>query len=163
MKEEDLKGARGKLTKNQEIKSKTYQVMRECGECSWDSGGQGRRCVSIGGRMGLGGAVPWVLFLRVQSLWAQGGCSPQKEPFLPRKSGHAPDYTSSPSSPQSKLVLPPHRCSALPGLAPRPFLRSPKPDPPRVSLAEKCTPRPSPSATPRHRSLSQELFFYART
>ncbi|KAB0396552.1 hypothetical protein E2I00_008011, partial [Balaenoptera physalus] len=30
VKEEDLKGARGKLTKNQEIKSKTYQVMREC-------------------------------------------------------------------------------------------------------------------------------------
>lgn len=55
MKEEDLKGARGKLTKNQEIKSKTYQVMQECGECSWDSGLQGRRCVSIGGRMGLGG------------------------------------------------------------------------------------------------------------
>lgn len=32
MKEEDLKGARGNLAKNQEIKSKTYQVMRECGE-----------------------------------------------------------------------------------------------------------------------------------
>lgn len=32
MKEEDLKGARGTLGKNQEIKSKTYQVMRECGE-----------------------------------------------------------------------------------------------------------------------------------
>nr|XP_033719626.1 musculoskeletal embryonic nuclear protein 1 [Tursiops truncatus] len=30
VKEEDLKGARGKLTKNQEIKSKTYQVMQEC-------------------------------------------------------------------------------------------------------------------------------------
>lgn len=30
MKEEDLKGARWNLTKNQEIKSKTYQVMREC-------------------------------------------------------------------------------------------------------------------------------------
>ncbi|XP_021790018.1 store-operated calcium entry regulator STIMATE isoform X1 [Papio anubis] len=30
VKEEDLKGARGNLTKNQEIKSKTYQVMREC-------------------------------------------------------------------------------------------------------------------------------------
>lgn len=30
MKEEDLKGARGNLSKNQEIKSKTYQVMREC-------------------------------------------------------------------------------------------------------------------------------------
>lgn len=30
MKEEDLKGARGNLAKNQEIKSKTYQVMREC-------------------------------------------------------------------------------------------------------------------------------------
>lgn len=29
-KEEDLKGARGNLAKNQEIKSKTYQVMREC-------------------------------------------------------------------------------------------------------------------------------------
>ncbi|XP_037386468.1 musculoskeletal embryonic nuclear protein 1 [Talpa occidentalis] len=28
--EEDLKGARWNLTKNQEIKSKTYQVMREC-------------------------------------------------------------------------------------------------------------------------------------
>lgn len=34
VKEEDLKGARWNLTKNQEIKSKTYQVMRECGECS---------------------------------------------------------------------------------------------------------------------------------
>ncbi|XP_031813318.1 store-operated calcium entry regulator STIMATE [Sarcophilus harrisii] len=32
MKEEDLKGARSTLTKNQEIKSKTYQVMRECEE-----------------------------------------------------------------------------------------------------------------------------------
>ncbi|XP_069721989.1 musculoskeletal embryonic nuclear protein 1 [Phaenicophaeus curvirostris] len=30
VKEEDLKGARGKLSKNQEIKSKTYQVMKEC-------------------------------------------------------------------------------------------------------------------------------------
>ncbi|KFO25194.1 Musculoskeletal embryonic nuclear protein 1 [Fukomys damarensis] len=30
VKEEDLKGARGNLTKNQDIKSKTYQVMREC-------------------------------------------------------------------------------------------------------------------------------------
>uniref|UniRef100_A0A8C3X243 Musculoskeletal embryonic nuclear protein 1 n=1 Tax=Catagonus wagneri TaxID=51154 RepID=A0A8C3X243_9CETA len=30
VKEEDLKGARGNLAKNQEIKSKTYQVMREC-------------------------------------------------------------------------------------------------------------------------------------
>lgn len=33
MKEEDLKGARGNLAKNQEIKSKTYQVMRDYGEC----------------------------------------------------------------------------------------------------------------------------------
>lgn len=30
VKEEDLKGARGNLTKNQAIKSKTYQVMQEC-------------------------------------------------------------------------------------------------------------------------------------
>ncbi|KAM9592957.1 musculoskeletal embryonic nuclear protein 1 [Trichechus inunguis] len=30
VKEEDLKGARENLTKNQEIKSKTYQVMRDC-------------------------------------------------------------------------------------------------------------------------------------
>ncbi|XP_055985163.1 musculoskeletal embryonic nuclear protein 1 [Sorex fumeus] len=30
MKEEDLKGARRSLGNNQEIKSKTYQVMREC-------------------------------------------------------------------------------------------------------------------------------------
>lgn len=29
VKEEDLKGARGSLSKNQEIKSKTYQVMRD--------------------------------------------------------------------------------------------------------------------------------------
>lgn len=35
MKEEDLKGARGNLTKNQEIKSKTYQVMRQCGKSPW--------------------------------------------------------------------------------------------------------------------------------
>lgn len=59
MKEEDLKGARGNLAKNQEIKSKTYQVMRECGECppgpwgwragmavsggeGWGEGSQGR-------------------------------------------------------------------------------------------------------------------------
>lgn len=34
VKEEDLKGARGNLAKNQEIKSKTYQVMRDCGECA---------------------------------------------------------------------------------------------------------------------------------
>lgn len=32
VKEEDLKGARGNLAKNQEIKSKTYQVMRQCGK-----------------------------------------------------------------------------------------------------------------------------------
>lgn len=32
VKEEDLKGARGNLSKNQEIKSKTYQVMKQCGE-----------------------------------------------------------------------------------------------------------------------------------
>lgn len=30
VKEEDLKGARGNLAKNQAIKSKTYQVMQEC-------------------------------------------------------------------------------------------------------------------------------------
>ncbi|XP_030063318.1 musculoskeletal embryonic nuclear protein 1 [Microcaecilia unicolor] len=30
MKEEDLKGARNKLSGNQEIRSKTYQVMKEC-------------------------------------------------------------------------------------------------------------------------------------
>lgn len=34
VKEEDLKGARGSLSKNQEIKSKTYQVMRDYGECT---------------------------------------------------------------------------------------------------------------------------------
>lgn len=33
MKEEDLKGAKGKLSSNQEIKSKTYQVMKQCGKC----------------------------------------------------------------------------------------------------------------------------------
>lgn len=33
VKEEDLKGARGTLAKNQDIKSKTYQVMRDYGEC----------------------------------------------------------------------------------------------------------------------------------
>ncbi|KAJ7424771.1 Inter-alpha-trypsin inhibitor heavy chain H3 [Willisornis vidua] len=38
VKEEDLKGARGNLTKNQEIKSKTYQVMRQCDQAIylWD-------------------------------------------------------------------------------------------------------------------------------
>ncbi|XP_069499643.1 store-operated calcium entry regulator STIMATE isoform X2 [Ambystoma mexicanum] len=30
VKEEDLKGAKNKLSANQEIKSKTYQVMKEC-------------------------------------------------------------------------------------------------------------------------------------
>ncbi|XP_006127642.1 musculoskeletal embryonic nuclear protein 1 isoform X1 [Pelodiscus sinensis] len=30
VKEEDLKGARGKLSKNQQVKSKTYQVMKQC-------------------------------------------------------------------------------------------------------------------------------------
>nr|XP_033782119.1 musculoskeletal embryonic nuclear protein 1-like isoform X1 [Geotrypetes seraphini] len=30
MKEEDLKGARNKLSSNQEMRSKTYQVMKEC-------------------------------------------------------------------------------------------------------------------------------------
>ncbi|XP_054833194.1 musculoskeletal embryonic nuclear protein 1 [Eublepharis macularius] len=30
VKEEDLKGAKGKLSSNQEIKSKTYQVMKQC-------------------------------------------------------------------------------------------------------------------------------------
>ncbi|XP_073900029.1 musculoskeletal embryonic nuclear protein 1 [Castor canadensis] len=30
VKEEDLKGARGNLAKNQQIRSKTYQVMQEC-------------------------------------------------------------------------------------------------------------------------------------
>lgn len=38
VKEEDLKGARGNLARQQEIKSKTYQVMRECGECPWGGG-----------------------------------------------------------------------------------------------------------------------------
>lgn len=73
MKEEDLKGARGNLTKNQEIKSKTYQVMRECGECSQDGGGlDADVCLWEGGWVG-GGRVPRVLVLRVQSLWARGG------------------------------------------------------------------------------------------
>lgn len=35
VKEEDLKGARGNLSKNQEIKSKTYQVMKQCGKSPW--------------------------------------------------------------------------------------------------------------------------------
>ncbi|XP_020652329.1 musculoskeletal embryonic nuclear protein 1 isoform X1 [Pogona vitticeps] len=30
VKEEDLKGAKGKLSSNQPIKSKTYQVMKQC-------------------------------------------------------------------------------------------------------------------------------------
>ncbi|XP_067424234.1 musculoskeletal embryonic nuclear protein 1-like isoform X1 [Emydura macquarii macquarii] len=30
VKEEDLKGAKGKLSSNQNIKSKTYQVMQQC-------------------------------------------------------------------------------------------------------------------------------------
>lgn len=100
-------------------------------------------------------------FLRVQSSWSRD-CSPEKGPSLPKKPGRAPEHTS-PSCLQSKLVLPPPQCSAAPGLALRPSLRSPKPDPPRVSLAETCTPLPSPLPIPRHRSLSQELFFYART
>lgn len=73
VKEEDLKGARGNLTRNQEIKSKTYQVMRECGECSQDDGGLGADvCLWEGGWVGRR-RVPWVLVLRVQSLWAWGG------------------------------------------------------------------------------------------
>lgn len=160
MKEEDLKGARGNLAKNQEIKSKTYQVMRECGKCSEavEVGGEGLRCVSVGG--GQGGSVLWVLSSKSPELLGSGGYSPQRGPSLPRKPGWAPDHTS---SPQSKQALPPRQCSAAAALALRPSLRSPKPDPPRVSLAEKCTPLPSPLPTPRCRSLSQELFFYART
>lgn len=34
MKVEDLKGARGKLGLKGEVKSKTYEVMAECGELS---------------------------------------------------------------------------------------------------------------------------------
>ncbi len=34
MKEEDLKGARSKLGLKGEVKSKTYEVMVECGELS---------------------------------------------------------------------------------------------------------------------------------
>ena len=64
VKEEDLKGARGNLTKNQEI---------ECGECSQDDGGlDADVCLWEGGWVG-GGRVPRVLVLRVQSLWARGG------------------------------------------------------------------------------------------
>lgn len=65
MKEEDLKGARGNLAKNQEIKSKTYQVMRECGE--YPPGQWGWRAwmaVSGGGGRGEGSQGH---FLRVQS------------------------------------------------------------------------------------------------
>lgn len=90
---------------------------------------------------GVGGANG--SFLKVQSSWSQSW-SPEKGPSLPRKPGWAPEHTSSPSCLQSKLVLPPPQCSAAPGLALRLSLRSPKPDPPRVSLAEMCTPLPSP-------------------
>ncbi|KAK2503039.1 hypothetical protein MC885_016062 [Smutsia gigantea] len=50
VKEEDLKGARGNLARQQEIKSKTYQVMRECGECS-----RGGRPTDVG----LRGRASW--------------------------------------------------------------------------------------------------------
>ncbi|MBN3301200.1 MSTN1 protein, partial [Amia calva] len=33
MKEEDLKGAKDKLGLRGEVRSKTYEVMKECGEC----------------------------------------------------------------------------------------------------------------------------------
>uniref|UniRef100_A0A8C0XVK0 Musculoskeletal embryonic nuclear protein 1 n=1 Tax=Castor canadensis TaxID=51338 RepID=A0A8C0XVK0_CASCN len=50
VKEEDLKGARGNLAKNQQIRSKTYQVMQECGECPPGWLGFG----SVGGSQWLG-------------------------------------------------------------------------------------------------------------
>lgn len=101
-------------------------------------------------------------FVRKNPELLVSGLLPRKGPSLPRKLGWAPKHTSSPSCLQSKLVPPPHQCSAVPGLVLRPSLRSPKPDLPRVSLAETRTPLPSPLPAPRHRSLSQELFFYAR-
>lgn len=57
VKEEDLKGARGNLSKNQEIKSKTYQVMRECGEYFGGDGDGRCTCVSIGGGAAWGGPM----------------------------------------------------------------------------------------------------------
>lgn len=65
MKEEDLKGARGNLAKNQAIKSKTYQVMQECGECS-----QGARGADVCQEEEMEGS--YGSFLRVQNSWAQG-------------------------------------------------------------------------------------------
>lgn len=59
------------MAKNQEIKSKTYQVMRECGEYS----------LEVGGKAGGGGhSGPHIL--RVQSSWAQGG-APHTRGFPP--------------------------------------------------------------------------------
>lgn len=82
MKEEDLKGARGNLTKNQAIKSKTYQVMQECGECPQGDGEpRGCRCVSEGGGE-IGGGVLWV-FSKSPELRG----SPQKRLSLARRLG----------------------------------------------------------------------------
>lgn len=62
MKEEDLKGARENLAKNQAIKSKTYQVMRECGECPpWPLVGGTDVCLCGGRGRGKGP------FLRIQA------------------------------------------------------------------------------------------------
>lgn len=134
------------MAKNQEIKSKTYQVMRECGEYSLEVGGK-----AGGGSLGSSHS-------KSPELLGSGGCSPHKG--LPSLGSQAdPDHTSSPSLPQSKPVLLPRRCSAVLGLAQRPSSRSPKLDPPRVSLAEKCT---LPSSPPATQEPFPRILFYAK-
>lgn len=87
VKEEDLKGARGNLTKNQEIKSKTYQVMRECGEYSQGDEGLGADVFLweggwVGGREG-----PMGPFSKSSELVGSGWCLPHRGPLLSRKPG----------------------------------------------------------------------------
>lgn len=92
VKEEDLKGARGSLAKNQEIKSKTYQVMRECGECPCEVGrwgGASHRLCSGGGHqrgLHLGEAVtPTLFFLcRHRAGWLSCPVGVQQSPHRHR-------------------------------------------------------------------------------
>ena len=133
--------------------------------------GPGCRCVSVGRRMGWGREGPSSPCSKSSELVGSRWCLPQWGPLLSRK----------PGLPLTHLlpILPAEQAgSTAPSVfsrartALRPCLRSPKLDPPRVSLAEKCMPpHPSPQAPLRHRNFSQEmffffsqeLFFYART
>ena len=94
VKEEDLKGARGNLAKDQAIKSKTYQVMRECGECSQGAGGVGCRCVSA-----VGGIMGFLCILSKSPELLVSGVAPHKRDLPSRESWAGPLRSHPPALP----------------------------------------------------------------